>query len=388
MDLIKDVPADLSSLILLYIDRPLLLVDANTKEVVTSNKAAIEFFDLSAGLKGIYWPGIVAKLNVPSEVDLNHYAILSTPNHQKGTVYWAVLDYVDIETSAERRLVFQFERAAKTDALQDLWAVIVIDQSQLNQAVHDRNDFVALASHNLRTPLTGIKWNLELFLKKHSEELDPKSKRNLANALTSVNRMSELIGALLQVTRVETGKLKMAPKKVEVRDLLEDVVQSLSEEAKKRKVTVVKSFHNDLPPVMLDISLIRYLLYNLISNAIKYSSEGGEVLVFLSHTEDNMLLAQITDYGIGIPKAEQKNIFQKFYRVENAVRHSPDGTGLGLHLCRIIARKSGGDIWFESIEGKGTTFWFTVPMPENSTAHTGATKPNNTPPNDLSNPLV
>jgi signal transduction histidine kinase len=353
------LPDDLDSVVFQYIDRPVLLIDGNTTEVIAINPAGMGYFKIKTDLAGVFWPGILDLLNLPSETDLRPFWLIREGmNMQTEDQRIEKFEYIDQENSNEKYLELHL---IKPTSDSNQWVVIINDKSDVEQAARSRNDFVSMASHQLRTPLTGIKWNLELFLKRYHKELNDQQLHVLENASKSVERMNELIKALLQLSRIETGALKMKPRKVEIHKLLETVIENQSQLAKRKNIKLITSFHSSLPQIYLDGTLVGFVFENLVSNAIKYSNEGSEVTIFLSKLRGTVML-QVTDTGIGIPPDYQKMIFQKFYRAGNAVSHAPDGTGLGLHLCKIIAHRSGGDIWFESRTGIGTTFWFTIPL--------------------------
>lgn len=366
MDAIFKTPEDLNYVIWKFLDRPVLLINGKTNEVISGNKAAFDFFKMEENLKGISWPNVLDLLNLPEGTNLSLYNLLPSKTNQKRTVYWSSFEYTDTESAVDRRLVFQFIKPKKSEndpSADDIRAVVIIDQTSIYQANKERSDFVSLASHQLRTPLSGIKWSLDILLK-HKDSLDEKQQHLLENAKKSADRMNELIIALLQVSRVETGTLEIEPSKVEINELLDDTIDSLKEQADKHGNTINKEVNIGQEKIIIDGSLVKYLFNNLISNAIKYSNENSEIDILMKQV-DKMLVVQIRNIGIGIPKENQKNIFNKFYRAPNALKHTPDGTGLGLHLCKIIAKRCGGDIWFESQEAEGgnkTTFWFNVPI--------------------------
>ncbi len=364
-----ELPDDLKGIVQ-YIDRPVLLVDADSTEVITINQAGINFFKLKAGLTGIAWPGILALANVPPNLDMAPFWLIrkDTPL-QADTERIEQLQYTDQEDSSERYLEFHIIKPRDGSRL---WAVIVVDKTDIESSMRSRSDFVTMASHELRTPLAGIRWSIGLFLRRYKTQLSEEQLHILDNAMQSVDRMGALISALLQLSRIETGSLKLKPRQVEVHSLLQEVIQAQTAHAKERKIELITSVHQSLPEVFLDGTLIGYVFENLIANAIKYSKPGSDVTVFLSKLQD-VLLMQVTDSGIGIPRDHQHLIFEKFYRDPSAVQHDPDGTGLGLHLCRIIAHRSGGDIWFESEPGKGSTFWFTIPLKGVTVATDGKT---------------
>lgn len=349
----------LNDVVCQYIDRPILLVDGDSTEVAAINQAGFSFFKITSDLAGVFWPGILTLANTPTDIDLRHLWLIKEGGSLQSEMQRVEkLEFIDREDGTEKHLELRIIKPINNT---NQWIVIVIDKTDVEMAVRSRSDFVTLASHQLRTPLAGIKWNIELYLQRYRAELSEQQLHILTNADQSVDRMNELIRALLQLSRIETGSLKLKPRPVEVHKLLQDVIKAQSQPAKRRDIALITSFHKSLPEVYLDGTLVGYVFENLISNAIKYSHEHSEVIIFLSKLE-NTLLLQVTDSGIGIPHDHQKMIFQKFYRDPAASNHDPDGTGLGLHLCRIIAHRSGGDIWFKSEQGKGSTFWFSIPL--------------------------
>ncbi|HSX05676.1 MAG TPA: HAMP domain-containing sensor histidine kinase [Candidatus Saccharimonadales bacterium] len=368
MELMLDLPDTLSDIVQ-YIDRPILLVDANSTAIVSINQAGLNFFKLQPDLSGLSWPGILSLAHVPDSVDMTPYWLIKQDSPvQAENQRVEKLSYIDQEDSTERSLEFQI---IKPRGDSSVWAIIIVDKTDVESSMRSRSDFATMASHELRTPLTGIKWNVGLFLKRYKAQLSQAQLHILENTVRSINRMHELILALLQLSRIETGSLRLKPKLVEVHKLLQEIVEAQIPQAKQRNVQLITSFHQNLPQVFLDGTLIGYVFENLIANAIKYSRENSDVTIFLSRLQDTLLL-QVTDSGIGIPRDHQRLIFEKFYRDPNAMQHAPDGTGLGLHLCRIIAHRSGGEIWFESKEGKGTTFWFTIPIKGATVATNGS----------------
>lgn len=174
-------------------------------------------------------------------------------------------------------------------------------------------------------------------------------------------REIRLVNSLLNVSRIESGKITIDPKQTNLNKLIESLIIDFKVELentnKKLRVIVDKK----IPLEVVDEDLIRHVYSNFISNAIRYTKKDGRIVlkVFLSK---NRVISEVKDNGIGIPKSEQKRVFDKFFRASNALKKETDGNGLGLYLSKTIVESSGGKIGFRSGEGKGSTFWFSLPI--------------------------
>jgi signal transduction histidine kinase len=176
--------------------------------------------------------------------------------------------------------------------------------------------------------------------------------------------MINLINDLLDVARIEEGKYLYKPIFTDIEPIIKFVINSLKKEIDDKKLIVGFNGPNEkLPKAKVDIEKIRLVIQNLLENAIKYTKTGGEITVSLKNVE-NRIQFSIKDTGVGISRDQQDRIFTKFFRAANVVRMETDGSGLGLFIAKNIVEAHGGRIWFESEEGKGTTFYFDLPIKE------------------------
>lgn len=224
-----------------------------------------------------------------------------------------------------------------------------------------KTDFISLASHQLRTPLSAMKWFLEMLMAGDMGELNKEQRDAIDNIDQSNERMIALVNGLLNISRIESGRIIIEPTLTDLAKLTTDAVHELDESFKNKKQVVKLDFTKDIISIFIDSKLIRQVITNLLTNANKYTKKGGEITISILY-KDNDVVMQITDNGYGIPAAEQDKIFARFFRATNVMRQETDGTGLGLYLAKAIVESSGGKIWFKSTEGQGTTFWFTIPL--------------------------
>jgi PAS domain S-box-containing protein len=223
-----------------------------------------------------------------------------------------------------------------------------------------KTEFITVASHQLRTPLSAIKWFGEMLLTGDAGKLKGQQVEFVRNISESTDRMIELVNALLNISRLESGHVVVDPHPTDLRLLIEGILGELRAKADEHKIKLEVTIQEPLPKVNIDAQLVSQVYLNLLSNAIKYTQAEGKVDLKVT-LKDDEILTEVSDSGLGVPEAEQAKMFQKFFRGSNITKVETDGTGLGLYFTKAIIESSGGRIWFKSEEGKGTTFWFTLP---------------------------
>lgn len=224
-----------------------------------------------------------------------------------------------------------------------------------------KTEFVSMASHQLRTPLTTINWYLEMLLDKEVGEISKNQEEYLKSIYGASRRMTELVSALLNVARIELGTFAIEPRKVRIEKIADSVIEELLPKIQKKKIKLRKYFEENLPIISTDPKLTRIILQNLLSNAVKYTKENrGKVLLKIKKQKNNILI-RVSDNGYGIPEKDKSKIFTKLFRADNIKTMEPDGTGLGLYIVKGIVDGYGGDVWFKSKENKGVTFSVLIP---------------------------
>ena len=239
--------------------------------------------------------------------------------------------------------------------------LILHDVTREKQVQKMKTEFVSIAAHQLRTPLSAIKWTLKMLL---DGDLGPLNKEQIEfvnKNYISNERMISLINDLLNVTRIEEGRYLYSKQLIDFYDLIHETVNTFEEEFKKKKIKIsFQKAEEKIPLIKVDVEKMQLAVHNLIDNAIRYTSSEGKIIISLKLIDQNIEFS-IQDTGIGIPKNQEEKIFTKFFRGINIMKIDTEGTGLGLFITKNIIEAHDGKIWFESEENKGTTFYFTLP---------------------------
>ncbi|MDD2697088.1 MAG: ATP-binding protein [Candidatus Pacebacteria bacterium] len=227
-----------------------------------------------------------------------------------------------------------------------------------------KTEFVSLAAHQLRTPLSAIKWTLRMLLDGDLGEISKEQREFLDKTYQSNERMINLINDLLDVTRIEEGRYLYKPVLSAFENVVQFVVNSYQDEVKRKNITLeFKKPRTKLPRITIDVEKVRLAIQNLLDNAVRYTPSGGKITISLeSLNEGKEIQLSIKDTGVGIPEDQKERVFTKFFRAANVMRMETEGSGLGLFITKNIIEAHGGKIWFESKEGEGTTFFFSIPI--------------------------
>jgi len=307
---------------------------------------------------------IIARLATDKRDEAIGYLILS--KRKSGNIYsFRDLKLLEIITN---EIVVAIQNSLRTEeinnfnlTLQDKIKSATYNLRRTNEKLKSldeaKDDFVSMASHQLRTPLTAVKGNISLVLEGDAGNISPLQRKLLEQAFNSSQRMVYLIADLLNVSRLKTGKFIIETSEVNLIQIVDEETQQLIETAKSRQLSLSFKKPNSIPLLKLDETKTRQVIMNFIDNAIYYTPAGGAIVVELSETKTNVEL-RVIDNGIGVSKSEQPHLFTKFYRAGNARKARPDGTGLGLFMAKKVIISEGGSIIFQSEEGRGSTFGF------------------------------
>lgn len=230
---------------------------------------------------------------------------------------------------------------------------------QLDQA---KTDFINIASHQLRTPLGGMRWSIEMLLGDEVGAVSDEAKETIRQVYENNQRMVVLVNDLLNVARIEQGKVVEKPEMTDIAVVLNEAVKAMRVEARHKEADLrLEILSENIPSIMVAPKRFFEVIQNLISNAIKYNRPNGSVTVTLQTSKKHMRIS-VTDTGIGIPASEQGKIFSKFFRAGNAIASTVEGTGLGLFVVKSFIEENGGIVRFKSTEGVGTTFIIELPL--------------------------
>ncbi len=238
-------------------------------------------------------------------------------------------------------------------------ALGIMDEEH-KQLEKTKSEFFSMTSHELRTPITPLKVQLQMLYKQYYGKLTSKQRETLMNILKNTERLNKIIEDFLEISRIESARLKFAFKKTDVRETVYETINLMEGFAKEKNIQFITEFEK-LPNINADPDRISQVLKNIIHNAIKFSPNNEKIEISAQLKNSNIQFS-IKDYGKGISPKDQIRVFEPFYQVEDLYSKKYQGTGLGLTICRGIIEAQKGKIWIQSTEGKGSTFYFTIPI--------------------------
>ncbi len=258
-------------------------------------------------------------------------------------------------------LTREFDESAKLLVRRDLQ--LSSANEKLTQLDKMKSEIISVVAHQLRTPLSAIKWTLKMLLDKDAGEVNAEQSDLLAKGFASNERMIALVNDMLEVDRLESGRIKYNFIPLQFEDLVQAMIQSLLPLATQKKIRIEFTSPKELlPKIKVDPDKMRDVLQNLIDNAIKYTKNESTVFVGVALEGADELHFWVKDSGIGIPDEEKDKIFSRFYRADNAMHTATEGSGLGLFIAQSIVKRHAGRVWFESVLNSGTTFHVVLPL--------------------------
>lgn len=230
----------------------------------------------------------------------------------------------------------------------------------LQELDRQKDELLSIVSHQLATPVSSVKWYLEMMKDGDLGPLNDEQIKHVTSMQEVSNNLSDLVSMILDVSRIQLGRMHIEKQELDLKGFFHEILEIIEPKAIEKKVNFVKNVPENFPAAKLDKRYTHMTIENLLSNAVKYTPESGTV-TFTVTLEGNMLHCSVKDTGVGIPEAEQDKIFGKLFRASN-VRNNVDGNGFGLYVAKGAVEAQGGKIWFESTEGKGTTFFVDLPL--------------------------
>lgn len=322
--------------------------------------------------------------NTPVEFKIDEIEVKKTSKHADGDYDIKVLDYdslfspistVDrffglVEVFREQKLTGEdatcFQTLVQQVSLPLNKTILYEELKETNKKLEKleqlKSEFISIVSHELRTPLTAIKNSLNIILSGKSGALSENMSKFLNMASRNVNRLSGIINDLLDLSKIEAGKMEYRFESMSAKTPLENVIATFSDMATEKNISVELDVNDDLQEVYIDLDRIEQVVSNLLANAIKFTDENGEIKICTSIYDENFVKVAVKDTGIGIKHEDMPKVFDKFQQIESALVRKVGGTGLGLPIAKQLVEAHKGSIWVESEEGVGSSFFFTMPI--------------------------
>lgn len=336
----------------------LVAYDPNFK-IILFNKAAEQIFDLSEKemLGQIFDPNFVQKPRYRLLAQTMFPSLAPIVVRRSSTDVWPQIVDISFDNLELRVLTNRI-----TDASGGLLGFfkIISDRTREKELLRSKSEFITIAAHQLRTPLTGINWTLETLAV--SPNLPVEQAQVVKDGLVASQRLLRVVNDLLDVAKIEEGRFGYEFDNVDLIEFISNTLASSAALAKEYGVKVYFEKPEERIISRVDSNKLKLVLSNLVDNAVKYNIANGEVRVKIEKLKDTPFVQiSVKDTGIGIPSEEISRLFTKFYRGSNVVKVETTGSGLGLYIAKNIIRRHGGELWAESILERGTTFYFTLP---------------------------
>lgn len=272
----------------------------------------------------------------------------------------ALIAYLAGTRYFQNPLLVSFFTIVLVGVLFSVAVIITHSFERLAEANQMKSEFIAIATHQLRSPVSNLRWVIELLMSGRLGKIEKKQIEYFGILKENIARMQESISDLLIVSRIEAAKLPIKKKLFSVKELTKDLIAEYEPFAQASNVEILLNAEN-LPRILSDPLQIDLVIDNLLDNAVRYIEKKGKVEINITRKGKNIYFS-IKDSGVGIPKEEQKRVFQKFFRSKKIIKHQTQGSGLGLYMSKAIIERLKGKIGFNSKEKQGSTFWFIIPI--------------------------